>query len=75
MIELHAETVAAQILTDHVVVKVRAGRWRRRKVCSLCQRPVPCPAVQHAGDLRAGRVDVSGRPLAAVPRATTWWSF
>lgn len=62
--ELHAHQQAGQIEAAHVVVKVKIpGRWRRQKVCQLCGQPAPCAARQRADDLRAGRVDASGRPL------------
>lgn len=62
--ELHASQQAGQIEADHVYTKVRMpGRWRRRKVCQLCGQPAPCAPRQRADDLRAGRVDASGRPL------------
>lgn len=60
----HAERVAQQIEQDHVYTKVRVpGRWRKQLVCGLCQRPAPCAARLRAVDLKAGRVDISGRPL------------
>lgn len=65
MIEPHAQTLAGQIEADHVYVRVKIpGRWFRRRVCQLGQRPAPCAARQRAADLRAGRVDVTGRPYA-----------
>lgn len=63
MIELHADQTVKQIFDDHVVTTVRIGRWRRQKICGLCQRPDPCPARQRATDIRAGRRDIAGRPL------------
>lgn len=68
LIELHAMRVVDQIEADHVTIKVRVdGRWLRRKVCALCRRPAPCAARQRAADIRAGLVDVTGRPVA-IPR-------
>ena len=65
MIDLHAERLAGQIEDDHVVAKVKIpGRWRKQRVCQLCGRPAPCAARQRAADIRAGRVDASGRPIA-----------
>ena len=79
MIEQHAQQVAQQIEADHVTMKVRIeGRWFRRKVCALCRRPAPCAARRRAADLRAGRVDVTGRPVARIPqqrRPATWVDF
>jgi hypothetical protein len=64
VIELHAKRLAGQIETDHVYVKVTVpGRWWRRKVCALCNRPAPCAARKRAADILAGRRDVTGRPL------------
>lgn len=76
MIQQHAQQLAQQIEADHVTVKVQPGRWwqfwRRRKVCALCRRPAPCAARQRAADIRAGRVDVTGRLIelhrAVVPQ-------
>ncbi len=76
MIELHAEHLADQIEADHVITKVRVkGRWFRRKVCSLCRRPAPCAARVRAADIRAGRVDGTGRLIqlhqAVIPQQRT----
>lgn len=71
MIHEHAQQVAQQIEADHVAMKVQPGRWwqfwRRRKVCILCRRPWQCAARQRAAGIRAGRVDVTGRP-AGIPQ-------
>lgn len=64
LIDLHADQVVGQILDDHVITKVKIpGRWRRQRVCALCQHPAPCPARLRAVDILAGRVDATGRPL------------
>jgi hypothetical protein len=77
--DLHAAQLAGQIEADHVYAKVKIpGRWLRRKVCTLCQRPAPCAARQRAVDIRAGRVDATGRPVARIPRQrrpATWVDF
>lgn len=79
MIDLHAERLAGQIEADHVTVKVKiAGRWRKQWVCQLCGRPAPCAARQRAVDIRAGRVDATGRPIAHLPRQrrrAAWWEI
>jgi len=65
VIDLHARRLADQIDADHVYMKIRLpGRWWRTKVCILCRRPAPCAARVRSADIRAGRVDVTGRPVA-----------
>jgi hypothetical protein len=63
VIELHAVQLAGQIEADHIYSTELAGSRRAQRVCLLCARPAPCPARLRAADLRAGRVDASGRPL------------
>lgn len=64
VIELHAQHLADQIVADHIYAKVKIpGRWFRRRVCQLCRRPAPCAARVRAAGIRAGRVDVTGRPI------------
>ncbi len=82
MIEHHAGHLADQIEADHVYTKVRVkGRLFRQWVCTLCRQPAPCAARVRAVDLRAGRVDPTGRPVARIPRqrkpvrAATWVDF
>lgn len=57
-----------KIEADHRPVRRRVGWLRWRRYCVLDGQPYPCHRADLAADVRAGRRDVSGRPVAAVPR-------
>ena len=59
-----AQSIVEQIRAAHLVIEVKVpGRWRKQRVCALCQQPDPCGRRVFADDIEAGRRDIAGRPL------------